>query len=122
MGEKMNNIVDSYKKFKTYYLKKLGKILYNSKQPESVEILDRYINNSGLTKYDNELVIASRDKIYTVNVELLDEKIVIHRITGDPIKELLIEPKWLLKKVCVLNDIDKEMAKRDTYQGKKKIS
>ena len=55
-------------------------------------------------------------------LELLDEKIVIHRITGDPIKELLIEPKWLLKKVCVLNDIDKEMAKRDTYQGKKKIS
>ena len=54
-------------------------------------------------------------------LELLDEKIVIHRITGDPIKELLIEPKWLLKKVCVLNDIDKEMAKRDTYQGKKKI-
>ncbi len=41
----MNNIVDSYKKFKTYYLEKLGKILYSSKQPESVEILARYINN-----------------------------------------------------------------------------
>ena len=52
-------------------------------------------------------------------LELLNEKVVIHRITGDPIKELLIEPKWLLKKVCVLNDIDKEMVKRDTYQGKK---
>ncbi len=53
-------------------------------------------------------------------LELLDERIVIHRITGDPIKELLIEPKWLLKKVSVLNDIDKEMVKRNTYQGKKK--
>ncbi len=53
-------------------------------------------------------------------LELLDEKIVIHRITGDPIKELLIEPKWLLKKVSVLNDIDKEMVRRNTYQGKKK--
>ena len=41
----MNNIVDSYKKFKTYYLEKLGKILYSSKQPESVEILARYVNN-----------------------------------------------------------------------------
>ena len=50
-------------------------------------------------------------------LELLNEKVVIHRITGDPIKELLIEPKWLLKKVSVLNDIDKEMAKRNTYQG-----
>ena len=53
MGEKMNNIVDSYKKFKTYYLKKLGKILYNSKQPESVEILDRYINNYFNAKFYN---------------------------------------------------------------------
>lgn len=41
----MNNIVDSYKKFKTYNLVKLGKILYNSSQPESKEILERYINN-----------------------------------------------------------------------------
>lgn len=52
-------------------------------------------------------------------LEVLDEKIVIHRITGDPKKEDIIEPTWLLKKFCVLNDIDKEMKKRDTYQGKK---
>ena len=52
-------------------------------------------------------------------LEHLDEDIVIARITGDPVKEDLIEPKWLLKKFCVLNDIDKEMVKRDTYQGAK---
>ncbi len=52
-------------------------------------------------------------------LEYLDEDIVIARITGDPVKEDLIEPKWLLKKFCVLNDIDKEMVKRDTYQGAK---
>ena len=50
-------------------------------------------------------------------LELLNPKIVIERITGDPIKEELITPTWLLKKFCVLNDIDKEMVKRDTYQG-----
>lgn len=50
-------------------------------------------------------------------LELLDPKIVIHRITGDPKKEDLIEPTWLLKKFCVLNDIDKEMVRRNTYQG-----
>ena len=53
MGDKMNNIVDSYKKFKTYSLRKLGRILYNSKQPESVEILDRYINNYFNAKFYN---------------------------------------------------------------------
>ena len=52
-------------------------------------------------------------------LELLRPEIVIHRITGDPVKEDLIAPTWLLKKFCVLNEIDKEMVKRDTYQGKK---
>ena len=51
-------------------------------------------------------------------LEYLNEDIVIERITGDPIKETLVEPTWLLKKFCVLNDIDKEMVKRNTYQGK----
>lgn len=50
-------------------------------------------------------------------LEYLREDIVVNRITGDPIKELTIEPKWLFKKFCVLNDIDKEMVKRDSYQG-----
>ena len=52
-------------------------------------------------------------------LELLRPEIVINRITGDPVKEDLIEPNWLLKKFCVLNEIDKELARRDSYQGKK---
>ena len=50
-------------------------------------------------------------------LEYLREEIVINRITGDPKKEDLIEPTWLIKKFCVLNDIDKEMKKRNSYQG-----
>ncbi len=50
-------------------------------------------------------------------LELLREEIVIHRITGDPNPNELIEPKWLIKKFGVLNDIDKEMARRNAYQG-----
>ena len=50
-----------------------GKV-FDYKHSDVSIFIDRYINNSCLTKYDNELVIASRDKIYTVNVELLDEK------------------------------------------------
>ena len=52
-------------------------------------------------------------------LELLRPEIVIHRITGDPDPNELIEPTWLIKKFCVLNDIDKEMVKRDIYQGDK---
>lgn len=52
-------------------------------------------------------------------LELLRKEIVIHRITGDPKLDELVEPTWLTKKFCVLNDIDKEMKRRDTYQGAK---
>lgn len=51
-------------------------------------------------------------------LEYLRKEIVIHRITGDPKKEDLIAPDWLLKKFCVLNDIDKEMVRRCSYQGR----
>ena len=47
----------------------------------------------------------------------ISPEIVIHRITGDPKIDDLVEPHWLTKKFCVLNDIDKEMVKRNTYQG-----
>ena len=57
--------------------------------------------------------------IVVEQLEYLKPEIVIHRITGDPDKNELIEPTWLIKKFCVLNDIDKEMVKRDIYQGDK---
>lgn len=52
-------------------------------------------------------------------LEYLRPEIVINRITGDPKTDDLIEPSWLIKKFCVLNDIDKELVKRNSYQGKK---
>lgn len=50
-------------------------------------------------------------------LEYLRDDIVINRITGDPIKEELVEPDWLVKKFGVLNEIDKEMKRRNSYQG-----
>ena len=66
--------------------------------------------------------ILTKDEYIDIVVnqlELLRSDIVINRITGDPKVEDLIEPTWLVKKFVVLNDIDKELKKRDTYQGKK---
>lgn len=56
-------------------------------------------------------------RIVCDQIEELNENIVIHRLTGDGAKEDLIAPLWTLKKVSVLNDIDKELKKRGTYQG-----
>ena len=65
--------------------------------------------------------ILSKDEyidIVVSQLEILRKDIVIHRITGDPKVDDLIEPNWLVKKFVVLNDIDKELKRRDTYQGK----
>ncbi len=82
------------------------------------------IKDTDLADYyqNNPFHILTKDEYIDIvinQLEVLNENIVIHRITGDPKKEDLIEPTWLLKKFCVLNDIDKEMKKRNTYQGKK---
>lgn len=66
--------------------------------------------------------ILSKDEYIDIvceQLEFLNENMVIMRITGDPLKEDIIEPRWLLKKFVVLNDIDKEMRKRDIFQGDK---
>ena len=66
--------------------------------------------------------ILTKDEYIDIVIDQLENlrpEIVIHRITGDPKIDDLIEPQWLIKKFCVLNDIDKEMVKRNTYQGKK---
>ncbi|MBR4178917.1 MAG: TIGR01212 family radical SAM protein [Bacilli bacterium] len=64
-------------------------------------------------------VMSREEYINTVcdQLEYLREDIVVHRITGDPKVSDLIEPDWLIKKVTVLNDIDKEMKRRNSYQG-----
>ncbi len=64
--------------------------------------------------------ILSKDEFIDISVKqlrLLNPNIVVHRITGDPDKESLIEPTWVLKKFVVLNDIDKLMRKENYYQG-----
>ena len=80
------------------------------------------LKDTPLEKYyqNNKFHILTKEEyidIVVSQLELLREEIVIHRITGDPKKEDLIEPTWLIKKFTVLNDIDKEMVKRNTYQG-----
>lgn len=55
--------------------------------------------------------------IVVKQLEHLDEKIVIHRLTEDPKKDDIIEPTWLTKKFTILNEIDKIMNKENLYQG-----
>lgn len=55
--------------------------------------------------------------ITSTQLRYISTNTVIHRLTGDAPKDLLIEPFWTLKKFVVLNEIDKHMRKNDIYQG-----
>ncbi|MGY3780795.1 TIGR01212 family radical SAM protein [Streptococcus gallolyticus] len=50
-------------------------------------------------------------------LEIIPKNIIIHRITGDAPRDMLIGPIWSLKKWEVLNAIDQEMERRGSYQG-----
>lgn len=68
----------------------------------------------------NKFHILTREEyidIVCCQLRLLNEDIVVMRITGDPILNELVAPEWLIKKFMVLNGIDQEMVKRNIYQG-----
>lgn len=51
-------------------------------------------------------------------LELLSPDIVIHRLTGDGPRALLLAPLWSLDKRKVLNTLHKTMRQNNTYQGR----
>jgi len=55
--------------------------------------------------------------ILTDSIGLIPENIVIHRLTGDAPRDLLIGPLWSLKKWEILNSIDKALKDKKIYQG-----
>ena len=68
----------------------------------------------------NKFHILTREEyidIVCCQLRLLNEDVVVMRITGDPILNELVAPEWLIKKFMVLNGIDQEMVKRNIYQG-----
>ena len=50
-------------------------------------------------------------------IELLPPDTVVARLTGDGMAETLVAPLWSKKKVSVINDIDKLLFERNSYQG-----
>lgn len=60
------------------------------------------------------------DYVATVcdQLEILPAETVIERLTGDGAEDALIAPLWSKKKLVVQNEIDKELVRRNSYQGK----
>ena len=50
-------------------------------------------------------------------IEILNPNIIIHRLTGDSPTDLLIVPEWSRKKFVIMNEIDKTLRSKNSYQG-----
>lgn len=81
------------------------------------------LKNTDLAKdYENqiffEMTLDEYVKTIVDIIEILPPELVIHRITGDGPRNLLIAPLWSADKKNVLNRITKEFKIRNTFQGK----
>ena len=68
-----------------------------------------------------ELEFLSQDDYIDLickGISMIPEEMVVHRLTGDAPRDLLIGPMWSLKKWEVLNAIDKALVDNEIYQGK----
>lgn len=64
--------------------------------------------------------LLSRDEYISLVVDQLSyipSHVVVERLTGDAPIQDLFEPQWSIKKVTILNDIDKLMKEKNIYQG-----
>jgi radical SAM protein (TIGR01212 family) len=57
-------------------------------------------------------------KLVVDTLEILPPEMIVHRVTGDGPADLLIGPMWSRKKWVVLNGIDAELKRRNSWQGK----
>ena len=65
-----------------------------------------------------ELSMEDYVKVVCDQLELFPASVIIQRVTGDGEKDTLLAPLWSLKKFVVMNEIDKELLRRESFQGK----
>lgn len=81
---------------------------------KGTRIADEYLRGELLPMGKDEYVRTVCDQL-----EILPPDTVIARVTGDGARDELIAPLWSLKKLCVINEIDKQMQRRGAFQGDK---
>ncbi|MEW6457103.1 MAG: TIGR01212 family radical SAM protein [Acidobacteriota bacterium] len=84
------------------------------------------LKNTELEKLytNNEVKLLGKEEYVSLVcdfIEYLYPETVIQRLTGEREKELFVAPEWLLNKSEILNSIDNELARRNSYQGCRNI-
>ena len=69
----------------------------------------------------NKISMITKDKYVSLVVDILEilpPEMVIQRLTADGYRDIFLAPDWAMNKLDVLNSINKELERRDSYQGK----
>ena len=110
-----NETIDDYLKDIAYVNKRKiwGIKIHKLFIEEDSKIKDHYLKNKekyimSLTEYCNYVIMM---------LENLNKTTTIHRLTGDGIKDKIIEPLWSKNKASVLSSIDKIMKDKNIRQG-----
>ncbi|KIL08405.1 hypothetical protein SR42_05195 [Clostridium botulinum] len=103
-------------------LKTIDYIAHSGAQGIKLHLLHLMKDTKMVELYESgELQFLSQEdyiKLICKAVSMLPKEMVVHRLTGDAPRDLLIGPMWSLKKWDVLNAIDKTLEDNDIYQGK----
>jgi radical SAM protein (TIGR01212 family) len=66
-------------------------------------------------------LLSQEDYVATVCdiLEIMPPSMVMQRLTAEGYRDIYLGPDWAANKLKVLNAIDRELERRDTWQGKK---
>ncbi len=103
----------------------LQSVKYAGERSEGIKLQLLHVlkNTDLLTDFENNkfktLEMDEYIDILCDCIEILPKDVVVHRITGDGDKKLLVSPLWSADKKRVLNSINKIFRERDITQGSK---
>ncbi|MDY4079972.1 MAG: TIGR01212 family radical SAM protein [Clostridium sp.] len=107
---------------KTDMLKTIDYIAHSGAKGIKFHLLHLMKDTPMVKLYENgELKFLSQEDYIDLickGIAMLPQDMVVHRLTGDAPRNLLIGPMWSLKKWEILNAIDKALEENDIYQGK----
>ena len=95
----------------------------NSQDIQGIKIHSTYITKNTalekmyIKKLYNPISLEKYLDLLSFIITHLRPDIIIHRISGDAPKDLLIAPSWNSHKKLVLNGIDKLLKEKEQFQG-----
>lgn len=103
-------------------LKSVDYIAHSGSKGIKFHLLHLMKNTPMVKLYERgELEFVSQDDYIDLickSIAMIPEDMIVHRLTGDAPRDLLIGPIWSLKKWEILNAIDKALIDNEIYQGK----